>query len=707
MAAPKNALKKELTLLDVFCISTGAMFSSGFFLLPGIAAAQTGPSVVLAYLVASFLILPAMFSIAELSTAMPRAGGAYFFLDRSMGVQVGTISGMGLYWILVLKTAFALIGIGAYAAIVLDVPIRPVAVGLTVLFMLLNILGAKETAKLQRVFVLTLLGILALFVVQGLHEVHARGPVVLIEKRFTPFLTEGWQGLLSTVGLVFVSYIGLTKVASVAEEVQKPERNIPLGMFLSVIVTTLIYVVGVFIVVAMMEPAELHATLTPLTSTVRTFSEWMPASVSLWLIIVAAIAAFASTGNAGLLSASRYPLAMARDHILPQRFLALGRFRTPTFSIVLTSVLVILIILFVEEEAIAKLASAFQLFVFMLVSLAVIVMRESRLASYDPGFHAPFYPWLQAFGIISSLALIIMMGWMAIVFTMLVVLLGFVWYKVYVQSQTLREGAIYHWFAHLGARRYDELDIELRGILREKGLRDGDPFDEIVARALTVETTSDTRTFEGAIRELAPVVTERVGISEEEFLSEVLHETQIGATPVFHGVALPHLHLPGLTRPEMVLMRSQESLEVRLGGLHGHGERGAAIHAIILLLSPEDDPKQHLRILAQIAERVDGADFMERWLAAPNEMAVRETLLSGRLFFTLELQPGSASEAWIGKALKDIEMPEDATVVLIERGNHAIAPRDETVLEARDELTMIGDRYETVMALKKQRSGSD
>ena len=70
-------LKKELKLFDVYAISTGAMFSSGFFLLPGLAAAQTGPSVILAYFVAGILILPAMFSVAELSTAMPRAGGAY------------------------------------------------------------------------------------------------------------------------------------------------------------------------------------------------------------------------------------------------------------------------------------------------------------------------------------------------------------------------------------------------------------------------------------------------------------------------------------------------------------------------------------------------------------------------------------------------------------------------------------------------------
>ena len=141
-------LKKELTLFDVVAISTGAMFSSGFFLLPGLAAAKAGPSVAIAYFIAGILILPAMFSMAELSTAMPRAGGAYYFLDRSLGPLAGTVGGLGTYLALTLKTAFALIGIGAYAAIFIELPVKPVAITLTLIFMALNIFGAKETTGL-------------------------------------------------------------------------------------------------------------------------------------------------------------------------------------------------------------------------------------------------------------------------------------------------------------------------------------------------------------------------------------------------------------------------------------------------------------------------------------------------------------------------------------------------------------------------------
>ena len=93
MPADAPRLKKELTLFDVYAISTGAMFSSGFFLLPGLATAQAGPATVLAYFLAGVFILPALFSAAELSTAMPKAGGAYYFLDRSLGPLAGTVGG--------------------------------------------------------------------------------------------------------------------------------------------------------------------------------------------------------------------------------------------------------------------------------------------------------------------------------------------------------------------------------------------------------------------------------------------------------------------------------------------------------------------------------------------------------------------------------------------------------------------------------------
>ena len=122
-------LKKELKLSGVYAIAAGTTLSAGFFLLPGLAAQQAGSAIVLAYAIAAIPLIPAMFSIIELATAMPRAGGVYYFLDRTLGPYFGTIGGIGTWLALVLKVAFALIGMGAYISLFIPgLEIVPVAV---------------------------------------------------------------------------------------------------------------------------------------------------------------------------------------------------------------------------------------------------------------------------------------------------------------------------------------------------------------------------------------------------------------------------------------------------------------------------------------------------------------------------------------------------------------------------------------------------
>src|SRR5699024_3355138 len=209
--------------------------------LPGLAAAQTGPSVFLAYLVSGLVVLPTMFSVAELATAMPKAGGTYYIIDRSLGPLMGTIGGYGSWLALVLKSAFALIGMGAYLALFLNISIVPVAIVLSILFGILNIVGAKETTLLQKVLVAALIGIMLFYVAEGLVTVFSLDFLDLTATQFTPLFTGGFSGFFATVGMVFVSYAGLTKVASIAEEVEDPDRNIPLGMILSILSAIVVY----------------------------------------------------------------------------------------------------------------------------------------------------------------------------------------------------------------------------------------------------------------------------------------------------------------------------------------------------------------------------------------------------------------------------------------------------------------------------------
>ena len=684
-------LRKELGLFDVFAISTGAMFSSGFFLLPGLAAAQTGPSVVLAYLLASFFIMPAMFSVAELSTAMPKAGGPYYFLDRSMGPVVGTVGGLGEWLALILKSAFALIGMGAYLAIFVEVPIKPLAAGLTVAFMVINIVGAKETSGLQRVLVATLIAVLGFFIVQGLFEVFSIGVGPITREQFSPFMPFGLSGLMGTVGFVFVSYAGLAKVASVAEEVKNPDRNIPLGMILSLSVTTFIYVVGVYIMVAVLSPVELRSDLTPVATAAEAFFDWLPAGAGLVLIVVAAIAAFASTGNAGILSASRYPLAMARDHLVWGRFGEVGRFGTPTFAVLATGGLMLLVIIILDIEGIVKLASAFQLLIYSLLSLAVIVMRESQIEGYDPGYKSPLYPWMQIFGIFSALWLITEMGGVAILMTLGLVALCLGWYFYYAHGRVQREGAILHTFARLGESRYEGLDLELRGIVKEKGLRMEDPFDEVVARAPVLDLQGDF-TFSEIVRHVSGILSDSTGVPRARLEEEFLREEEVEMILVAQGAALPHTRAEEIEQPEMVLVRSRSGIRVRDTSDPGVGPSPeVSVKALFFLISPLSDPGQHLRLLGHLATHIDDAAFLEQWLVADDEEALRETLLREERSLTIHLQPGSPVASWIGMAVRDLQLRPDVLIALVRRGGRSFVPRGSTVLTSGDRLIVIGE----------------
>ena len=683
-------LEKQLGLFDVYVVSTGAMIGSGFFLLPGVAVTYSGPGVVLAYLLSGILILPAMLSQAELATAMPRAGGAYYFLDRTLGPLMGTIGGVGTWLALVLKSAFALIGMGAYIALVVHVPMRPTAIAFTVAFMFLNIAGARQSTGLLRWLVGAFLIVLGLFMVHGLSDVFTSTEFPGVEERFTPLLPYGVDGLLATVGLVFVSYIGLTKVASLAEEVRNPERNIPLGMMLSLLTVTVLYVVGVFIMVSVLGVEALADSLTPVADAAEAFSHWLPARAGVLVMVGAAIVAFTSMSNAGILAASRYPLAMGRDHIFPAALSKTGRVGTPLRSIVLTCGFVAVSLLLLDVVQVAKLASALQLLLFALLNVAVIVMRESRIESYDPGFKSPLYPWTQLIGIFVAVVLVAEMGWLSVLFTAGVTVVCFAWYTYYAKPRIARDGAIYHVFERLGRRRYAGLDRELRDLMKEKGLRAEDPFDQVVARSAVLDYDEPV-SLDGIIHRASELLERRLPVGTEALVDGFGRGVRGGATPVAHGAALLHTRFPDLDTSEMVLVRCAAGVRIDLEDEDlARQTAETPLRAVFFLVSGETDPGRHLRILAQLAGRVEDESFMPEWLDGRHEQDLKETILRDDRFLSVRLWPGTKAESLIGHAIKELDLPPGCLVALIRRFGEMIVPQGRTVLREGDRLTIIG-----------------
>ena len=433
-----KSLDRSIGLGSVVAISISAMLGSGIFVLPGLAVAKTGPMVWLAYLVAGLGVLPAALSKSELATAMPTSGGTYVYLERAFGPLAGTVSGIGLWLSLLLKSAFALVGFSAYLSVLVEVPERPVAISLLFCITAINIVGVSIIGKLQKVIVGIVLFLLAALTCYGLTTADW--------DNLNAGYTHGVHGFIAAAAFVYVSYAGVTKVAAIAEEVRDPGRNLPLGILISWILVMCVYVFVVFVLVTNVPYEDLtnhggagKPDLHPIYTMACILGGPMIGKIAAGF----AVLTMTSMSVAGLLAASRFPFAMSRDQLLPGKLQEVDtRLKTPVYCILLTSLTMAVSILFLPVEQIAKLASAFMIVAFMFICGTVVVLRESAAKWYQPKFRAPLYPFLQVVGIFTGATLLFAMGPTSLVALIGVCFLGGLSFVVYGRHQTSRLGVL-------------------------------------------------------------------------------------------------------------------------------------------------------------------------------------------------------------------------------------------------------------------------
>lgn len=611
-------LRKQLGLADVFSVAAGAMISSGLFILPALAFSKAGPAVILAYLLAAILVVPSVLSKAELATAMPRAGGTYFFVERSLGSIWGLFSGLAGWFSLALKSAFAVVGMAVLIEVALqstfsmeltDLHLKGIGVLCCAVFMTLNILSVKHTSRLQISLVAALLVILAGFIILGSRSVEAA--------RYRGFTERGWLSVLATAGLVFVSFGGLTKVASIAEEVKQPGRNLPLGMILAWFVVTACYLGVIIVTVGVLNGAELRESYMPISLAASTFM----GSAGFVILALGAIAAFVTTANGGILAASRSPMAMSRDNLLPPFFgLVNKRFKTPHISILITGGFMMAAVVFLDIELLVKTASTLMIILFMLDNASVIVMRESKIQSYRPGFKSPLYPYAHIFTIIVYGLLVIDMGAIPLTISASFFGLSAAWFYLYVSRRVSRASAAMHIVERVTDRELKTvtLENELRDILMERDEIIEDRFDHLIRNCEILDVQGNRRAEE-AFRRVAKILAKKLDMNEYVLLEKFLHREAEGGTVVQPGFAIPHIVVEGENKFDILLVRAADGIEF--------SSTAEPVRIMFVLAGSRDERNYHLRALMAIAQIAQDKNFEQRWFAARDIEAIRNLIL--------------------------------------------------------------------------------
>jgi len=612
-----SKLKKELKLFELFSIASGAMISSGLFILPGLAYAKSGTMVIAAYFIAGLLVLPTIFSKAELSTAMPRSGGTYYFVGRSLGNAFGTLAGISAWFSLSFKSAFALLGIGAFASILFPGisywQIKLIAIGFCLLFTTINLFSVHHSGKIQTYMVIFLIALLAMFVVFGAKSIQL--------ENYAIHQTINFHNVFMTAGMIFISFGGVTKIVDLAEEITNPKRNIPLAMFLSFFVVNSIYVAVIFVTVGLLGGklgGADHYSITPISDAANVF--WgTPGKI---ILGIAALLAFISTANAGIMAASRTPMAMSRDKILPNFFNTIHpKYHTPQNSIFFTSGFMILVIL-LPLDILVKTASTIMIILFTFENLSLIIMRESNLQNYHPKFKSPLYPWVQIIAIVAYVTIISQMGKIPLLISGIIMSLGLIWYWLFGRVNENRESALLHIVAKVFDRKLATqfLESELKTIIRERDDIKLDKFDKIIEDCLVLDLQEhmDKDSF---FKLVAEKFSQKLPYDSDDIFEKIKNREEQYSTVLSENIAIPHIIIDGKGIFEVMLVRAKNGISFT--------EEADNIQIVFVIMGTMDQRTFHLKALAALAQVIQNKGFEENWLNAKSETALRDIILLG------------------------------------------------------------------------------
>ena len=461
----ESELSRELSLFHITMMGVGMMIGAGVFVCTGISIGKSGPGgILIAFALNGLIALFTGMSFAELSSAIPRAGGGYDYVRESFRGPWGFITGwmlwfassvagslyaitFSMYTLHFLKNFEIFHGLGLENLVVE----KTIAATIAIIFIYINYRGASETGLAGSLMAIGQTITLAIVAIAGFVTVF-RQPSKL--ENFTPFLPHGWGKIIVTMGFAYIAFEGYEVISHTAEEVISPKRNLPKAILYSLLIVITTYLCVAFSVVIG-------------TDRILIGPEGQEQTVQVWewfsqhgatgfsdavaqllpfggvLVIIAVIFSSTSALNATTYSATRVSFALGRDKYLPQIFSRISkRTRIPDIALFFSAIIIVGTAIALPVEAVASGADIMFLLTFLLINLSVIKVRKDRGDELSYGYVMPFFPYIPIIAIVAQIVLAIWLLDMSIIAWIVAgtwIISGFVIYYVYSKGKVIEE----------------------------------------------------------------------------------------------------------------------------------------------------------------------------------------------------------------------------------------------------------------------------
>ena len=435
-----SKLHRTLRLSQAMAIGIGTMVGAGIFVFPGIAISYAGPAALFSFALAAMIALLVAFSAAELSTAMPHNGGAYYYVSRAMGPSFGMFVGIGQWFGLVFASAFYLVGFGRYAAeLLLQFGLNPgdpeilIATGTGLFLTVINIIGTKKVGKFQNLIVVSLTGILGILFIYGLGESTS---FFGEEKTLSaPLFSEGFRPVITTVALIFTSFLGFVQIATIAGEIKKPYKNLPRALIGSVLIVGVLYIIAIYITAIYIPKEELFSLG---ENAITRVAEVIIGPAGGTVVLFAALLATLSSANASVLSSSRAVYALNKDGMIPGVASKVNeKFGTPHIAILMAGLPISAIALYGGLELLAEVASLLHLVFYGLICVSLLILRRNKPVWYVPTYRVPGGILIPGAGALTSFGILFFMRSDSLLIGLSILALSALWYFLYAREISL------------------------------------------------------------------------------------------------------------------------------------------------------------------------------------------------------------------------------------------------------------------------------